>query len=73
MDIIVGLPRTKIGLDSVFVVVDIFSKMIKSRHDASNISNLFFKEVMRIHDLPRSLVADRDLKFMGHFWKTLWK
>jgi hypothetical protein len=28
---------------------------------------------VRFHVLPRSIVSDRDTKFIGHFWRMLWR
>ena len=60
------------------VVVDKLSKAtyfisVKSTYKAINIADIFMKEVFRLLGIPKVIISDRDVKFTGIFWKSLFK
>jgi len=76
MDFLGGLPTTTTGFD-YFVVVDRFSKMVilipcKKTISGEGATKFFFTMFWKHFGLPTSIISDRDSRFLGHFWKSLW-
>jgi hypothetical protein len=66
------------GRDCIFVVVDRLTKFahfltIPTDYKAIQVAELFFREVFRLHDLPKHIVNDRDGRFTNAFWQELFK
>jgi hypothetical protein len=76
MDFITGLPKSTKQNDVIMVVVEKLSKAahfvpIKSTCKTIYISNIFMKEIFRLHGMPKQIIFDRDTNFTSNFWKSL--
>ena len=73
MNFMMALPRTRRGKDSIMVVVDRFSKIAhfiacSKVDDAQHIAHLYFSEIFRLHGVPKTIVFDRENKFLSYFF-----
>ena len=78
MDFIKKLPKIRSQHDAIMVVVEKLTKAtlfipVKTTHKATEIVDIYVKEVARLHGIPKAIVSNKDSKFTGHFWKGLFK
>ena len=70
MDFVVGLPLTRRKHDAIWVVVDRLTKSahflpIRISQSLESLADLYIREIVRLHGVPRSIIFYRDPRF--HF------
>ncbi|MCO5607475.1 hypothetical protein L7F22_061671 [Adiantum nelumboides] len=78
MMFIFGLPKTSFGNEGIWTIVDWFSKQthfipVQKQITAEQMAKTFLVTVFKYHEMPRSIVSDRDLCMIGLFWRALWQ
>ena len=71
MDFIIGLPKSQ-GKYSIFLVVDRLTKyahffVVVSTISTSEVVALLFKDIFRLHGVPKVIINDRDRNFTSFF------
>jgi hypothetical protein len=76
MDFIVGLPRTRDGYDSIWVIVDHLTKVahfipVKTTYTGAKLVELYMSRIVCLHGVPKKIVSDRGTQFTSRFWGKL--
>jgi hypothetical protein len=76
MDFIVGLPHTQAGYDSIWVIVDLLTKVahfipVKTTYYGAKLAELYMSRIMYLHGVLKKIVPDRGSQFTSKFWEKL--
>ncbi|POM73111.1 LOW QUALITY PROTEIN: Pol protein [Phytophthora palmivora] len=78
LNFVFGLPADDKGNTGILVFVCHLSKMVhlapvRDKVTGKQAAQLFLHSVFRCHGLPETIVSDRDPRFTGAFWDTLFQ
>ena len=81
MDFVTPLPRTQRRHDAVWVIVDRLTKLanflaVRMTFTLEEFCRLYFREIVRLHGVPVSIVLDKDPIFrhtFGRVSRRLWE
>ncbi|GJR42474.1 putative reverse transcriptase domain-containing protein [Tanacetum coccineum] len=78
MDFIIKLPKSSQGYDTIWVIVDRLTKsaiflLMRETNPLEKLARMYLEEVVTRHEIPVSIICDRDPRFASNFWKSLQK
>jgi hypothetical protein len=78
MDFVVGLPKTRKGNDSIWVIVDRLTKVahylpVHTNYGGEKLAQLYVDNIVKLHGVPSRIVSDRGTQFTSRFWRSLHK
>ncbi|KAL3510631.1 hypothetical protein ACH5RR_030032 [Cinchona calisaya] len=73
MDFVSGLPRTRLGHDCIWVIVDRLTKSahflpLKVSTPMDRLVRIYMDNIVKLHGVPVSIISDRDPRFTSRFW-----
>ncbi|WVZ52533.1 LOW QUALITY PROTEIN: hypothetical protein U9M48_003581, partial [Paspalum notatum var. saurae] len=76
MDFNVGLPRTQKGYDSIWVIIDRFTKSahfipVKTTYRAKQYAELYISRIVSLHGVPLTITSHKASLFLSRFWEQL--
>jgi hypothetical protein len=76
IDFIVGLPRTQLDYDSMWMIVDPLIKVahfipVKITYSGPQLVELCMSRIVCLHRVSKKIVSDRGTQFTSKFWERL--
>jgi hypothetical protein len=76
MNFIMGLSRTQLGYDSIWVIVDRLTKVahfipVKTTYSGPQLAELYMSTIVCLHGVPKKIVSDRGTQFTSRFLERL--
>src|SRR3954464_12346442 len=76
MDFVVGLPKSMRGHDSIWVIVDMLTKVahfipVRTTFRADQLAELYMSRIVSLHGVPKTITSDRGSVFTSAFWQRL--
>jgi hypothetical protein len=76
MNFIMGLSRTQLGYDSIWVIVDRLTKVahfipVKTTYSGPQLAELYMSTIVCLHGVSKKIVSDRGTQFTSRFLERL--
>jgi hypothetical protein len=76
MDFIMGLPLTTRKFDSIWLIVDRFTKSahfipINTRYNIQKYAEIYIARVLLLNGVLKMIISDQGSQFVTHFWEQL--